>query len=288
VTPDVRALVARLLPGHEVGVVRPLGEGVDNIAYELDGELVVRWSKEGDPAVRREVLQREAALLEVVAAWSTLPVPEPFAADADLGVIVYRKVPGVPLAWHPVAAPLDLAPALGELVARLQALPLERVEHLVEVDDQPLDAWRSDAEACFLAVADELLDPVARRTVEDFLGRPPPAEPDPEARTFCHHDLGAEHLLVDPDTGVLAGVIDWSDAAVADPVHDVARLLRDLGPEVFEQVLDRTGRTWSEAERARAAFYARCALLEDLAYGVRTGERRYADAGLANLHRTFA
>ena len=36
------------------------------------------------------------------------------------------------------------------------------------------------------------------------------------------------------------------------------------------------------------AFYARCALLEDLAYGARSGDERYRRAALANLARTFA
>ncbi len=39
----------------------------------------------------------------------------------------------------------------------------------------------------------------------------------------------------------------------------------------------------------RAVFYARCKLIEDIAYGVHTpGAGRYAEAGLARLVRTFA
>ncbi len=44
---------------------------------------------------------------------------------------------------------------------------------------------------------------------------------------------------------------------------------------------------FDDADRERAAFYARCKLLEDIAYGVRTGARPYAEAGLAHLARTF-
>jgi hypothetical protein len=58
------------------------------------------------------------------------------------------------------------------------------------------------------------------------------------------------------------------------------------------EALDRTlahydGR-WSSADRERAVFYARCALLEDLAHGLGPGPRRYADAALAHLPHTFA
>ncbi len=38
----------------------------------------------------------------------------------------------------------------------------------------------------------------------------------------------------------------------------------------------------------RVAFYARCALLEDIAYGVEnSGAAEYARLGVAHLHRTF-
>ena len=74
----------------------------------------------------------------------------------------------------------------------------------------------------------------------------------------------------------------------ADPVHDLALFYRDLGPEVFDLTLAHyTGRL-DEAARERAIFYAHCALLEDLAYGIRTGTHRYIDEALAHLAHTFA
>jgi O-methyltransferase involved in polyketide biosynthesis len=45
----VRDVVRAALPGFQVRSVVVLGEGLDNIAYEVNGELVVRFSKEPDP-----------------------------------------------------------------------------------------------------------------------------------------------------------------------------------------------------------------------------------------------
>jgi aminoglycoside phosphotransferase (APT) family kinase protein len=42
-----------------------------------------------------------------------------------------------------------------------------------------------------------------------------------EVGSFCHGDLKAAHILV--DAGRLAGVIDWGDAVVGDPLWDIAR-----------------------------------------------------------------
>ena len=51
----------------------------------------------------------------------------------------------------------------------------------------------------------------------------------PDDLPLAHNDLGAEHVLVDPATLAVTGIIDWSDAARADPAAEVGRLLRDLG-----------------------------------------------------------
>ena len=84
--------------------------------------------------------------------------------------------------------------------------------------------------------------PVAyRRPVEAFLEAPPPA--GRWAPVFSHNDLGIEHVLVDPGTWTVTGVIDWSDAAIVDPAVDFGLLYRDLGPAATHAALGsyRTG-----------------------------------------------
>ena len=122
--------------------------------------------------------------------------------------------------------------------------------------------------------------------VEGFLGCILPEES--RALAFCHNDLGAGHVLVDAGASAVTGIIDWSDAAISDPARDLAPIYRDLGPEVFELTLDHYGRYFDDADRERTVFYARCKLLEDVAYGLNTpGARLYAEAGLSHLDRTF-
>ncbi len=84
--------------------------------------------------------------------------------------------------------------------------------------------------------------------------------------TFCHNDLEAEHALVDVGANTFTGVIDWTDAAIADPAYDLALIYRDLGPEVFDLTLAHNDGGRFDADRERAVFYARCSLLEDVAY----------------------
>jgi aminoglycoside phosphotransferase (APT) family kinase protein len=283
---EIRALLTRHLPNHEVRSIAMLSEGLDNAAYEVNGELIVRKSKETDPAIRGESTRREADLLTVLTGLSTLPVPEPVFADVEAGVLAYVKLPGLPLMDHPVAEPALLAPALGGFLGGLHRVPLEEVDHLVERDPYPLSAWREDAERDYRQIA-ERVPVAARRSVEDFLGRMPPMEP--QAAVFCHNDLGVEHVLVDVGACAVTGIIDWTDAAIADPARDFAPIYRDLGPEAFDLTLAHYGSHFDDADRDRAVFYARCKLLEDVACGLSIpGARRYAQAGLVHLARTFA
>ena len=225
----VRAALTRHLPSLAIRSIAPLGEGMDNVAVAVNGEIVVRVSKVGDAIERGGTVRREAALLTAVGEVSPLPIPAPLFVDVDAGILAYPMLPGRPLMDGPIAAPERLAEPLGACLARLHAIPIETARGLVEMGAYPLTSWRDDAERNHARVA-AMLPPAARRIVEAFLARAVPDEPT--AVALSHYDLGAEHILVDDATGAITGIIDWSDAALVDPMVDLALIYRDLGPDI--------------------------------------------------------
>jgi aminoglycoside phosphotransferase (APT) family kinase protein len=254
-------------------------EGTDHVAFEKDG-TIVRFSKEEDPAVRAREVRREAAILAAVKEVATVPTPVPVLCQPDEGFLAYPKVPGIPLAQLPLPwrIPPGFGARLGDFLARLHAFPLDRARRIVEYDVWPLSEWLAAAVQEFAAVAHHV--PEAHHgAIERFLAAATPAEP--HEFVFCHNDLGIEHILVDPETREITGVIDWADAAIADPAIDFARLYRDLGPSI----LDAFRADAMSVERAR--FYGRCTVFEDLAYGLDTGRHVYVDNSLAALEWLF-
>ncbi len=244
--------------------MEPLGEGLDNRAYEVDG-MVVRIRR-ADP---RSVL-REAALLRLVATVSPLPVPVPAEVDPDRGLMSYPKLPGVPLLGRSPRSPAALGATLGGFLAALHAVPVARVAGLVEIDDSPPAEWLDEAAAIWPSVADRL--------PASFL---PARAPDPPATpVFSHMDLGIEHVLTDPATQAVTGIIDWTDAAVGDPAYDLGLILRDLGPAALDAALGALG-SEDAGLRERAGFHARCALVEDLAYGLEHDRPAYVEKSIA-------
>ncbi|WP_448612432.1 phosphotransferase [Geodermatophilus sp. URMC 60] len=234
--------------------LRDLGRGLDNTAFTA-GDLVLRVAAGSD-------VQREACLLEFLGPRLPLPVPVPVFADGDAGVLGYRLLPGRPLLGR--TPPPGTAAALGRFLRDLHATAPDEVGALVDVDDADPAEWLEDLDG-----PAELLG-VVRSTV-----------PRPSAlRVLAHADLGAEHLLAD-GTGV-TGVIDWSDCAVTDPALDFARPYRDFGPAFLAEALDAYGALPGAGPRIE--FFARCAALEDLEYGLRTGRAEYAGAA----RRSFA
>jgi aminoglycoside phosphotransferase (APT) family kinase protein len=279
---DVIRVLATHRSGYRVVRIAEIGEGTDHRAYEVNDELVVRFNTEPDATRRAAATRREAGLLREVATRSPVPTPEPELVVPEEGCLAYRKLAGVPLLRQPhERVRLDVA-ALGAFLGAVHGMSVPRMADLAGRDDAPLEQWRRDAADAYAAVSGRL--PAARRrAVEAFLASPVPEERHTPA--FCHNDLGAEHLLADPAAGTLSAVIDWGDAAVTDPARDFGLLLRDLGPGPLADVMSHYHRDAGDraALRGRAVFYARCAALEDLAYGLDAGRSEYVDNGLAAL-----
>ncbi|MGQ0842170.1 phosphotransferase family protein [Actinokineospora sp.] len=278
---DVRDLVRAHLPGYRIDSITRLGAGLDNVAYEVNGELIVRVGRE--PRVRAE-----ADLLAALAGISPLPVPEPAFVAAESGCLAYRKIPGVPLLDVPEPQRSEfghtMAAALGGLLAALHAVPADRLTGLVEPDRFAPAEWLREAAESYPAVAEAV--PAAHRApIATFLNTAPPTDDRP--LVFSHNDLGIEHVLVDPATGTVTGIIDWSDAAFVDPAHDFGLLHRDLGPAVLDAALRgyRTGDV--AALRECAVFYARCSVFEDMAYGIETGRTTYLAKSVASMTWLF-
>ena len=251
--------------------VKPLGSGLENNAYLVGDSLVLRFAEDDGVDV-----EREAEVLRRVGEVAPLPVPQPVFVAPEARCLAYEYLPGVPLLEVPAEDRARVAePVARELGRLLEALHSLDLHDLVEVDDDPPELWLSDARRQYAVVADAIPGEL-RPAVERFLDTPPP---EPAAkRVFSHNDLGIEHVLVDPGTLRVTGVIDWSDAALTDPAYDVGLLLRDLGPAALAACGSGAERAW---------FYARCALLEDLAYGLETGRDAYVAKSLSGLDRLF-
>jgi aminoglycoside 2''-phosphotransferase len=101
-----------------------------------------------------------------------------------------------------------------------------------------------------------------------------------------HGGLEARHVLVDPSTGSVRGVIDWTDSHLGDAAGDFVFLVTWRGWQFAEEVL-RLYRRPTDAEfRARLRHGARFLSLMQLSYAEAEGLN--VPAHIRGVHNAFA
>jgi len=269
--------------------VEPLGNGWDNTAYLVDGELVFRFPRRG---VAVPLIETEARVLPELAPHLPLPIPCPEWLGAATERFPwpfggYRKVAGLP------ATDVELSPAERRAAAEPLAAFL-RALHAIPTTGLGLpsedEIGRTDLVSRMPLLAERLRGLGDAGVIAD--GRPwlrlfeAGNLPAPPARTVTvHGDLSERHVLLD-DAHRVCGVIDWGDMHAGDPALDLSILYcffpaPDRGEflRVYGNVDARTAR----AARLHAAFAATSSTL----YAHSIGDAGFVPTGLAVMRRVL-
>jgi aminoglycoside phosphotransferase (APT) family kinase protein len=285
--PLVLALIRLQFPDIDPHNVSLLGEGCDSRAFDVDGRWVFRFPKRAD--VEQQLLL-ESRVLPVLANASPLPLPlfRFHGRPSEMfpwHFVGYPKLPGVPgIQLSAAEFPLERwAPAVGRFLSWLHRFPVEDAR-LLELEERP--------------VAD-LIEEVRRDALDDFhvVGRAPQAGQwkaffetglptsalNPLPSVVVHSDLAVEHILFDPATGEVTGIIDWTEIALGDPSVDLACFYHWGGAPAVASALAHYDGRCDGGVLARARFLAACRAVGDVAYGSRTGRSEYVEAGMRAL-----
>jgi aminoglycoside phosphotransferase (APT) family kinase protein len=239
----VRGLVDAQFPGLSGQPVSRFGAGWDHELFSVGEQWILRFPRRAE---RVPWLLREQAILAAVVPVLGPLVPafelagQPSAAY-DYPFVGYRRLPGVGADQVPVAA--GLASDLGRVLAALHRVRVGQIPPTPNNwGKEPLSGLRDE-----LASVAHLARPVLEASVLDaaLLARAEPylsglvtlpAQDGPVR--FIHDDICPDHLLVDPVTGRLTGLIDFTDALVGDPVLDFTGLIGVGGYDFIAQVVD--------------------------------------------------
>jgi aminoglycoside phosphotransferase (APT) family kinase protein len=290
--PDLaRTLIERQFPALVPADVAYLGEGCDSTAFEVNGTWVFRFPKRRDVEAQ---LLLERRLLPHLARSSPVAVPVfrhlgEASPEFPLSFAGYRKLDGVTALQARIERPpAGLALALGRFLSFLHTFPVEVARQCGVPDEdasQALDDIRAEAVEDFATVR-ELApgEPLDRWFA--FL-RAGVDLPDARRSTSCllHNDLAAEHVLVDRRHGTATGVIDWSDAALGDPVMDFAGIFHWGGDRFADGVLAAYDRDFTAADAGRARFAGACRGVGDVVFGRRFARPEYIAGGLRALRQ---
>lgn len=239
---QLRKRIMAAMPLLTIHTVRLVTEGFDSDAVIVNDAWVFRFPRRPDVAAQLAV---EQALLPALAARLPIAIPHfeigVAAGDDLLPFVGYRLLPGTQMrAEHvrtlSVAQRDALAAQLGAFLSALHTFPVESV--------------RSIAPAMRVTERDPVMD--ERAAVErDVFPLLTPAEQrwahalyaevsDPQiwhwTPVVTHNDLNTDHILFDPHTQRIGGIIDWGDMELGDPANDFAALF-EYGQPFMETVL---------------------------------------------------
>ncbi len=267
-----------LMPGLEVQSAVISDEGLMNDVLVVNDELIFRFAKSDESAA---ALHSECSLLAHIRPYLMQDIPQPLADSED--AMVYRMLPGVPLTRE-LLATLEkttiqsLADQIAEFLRRLHSIPvtasLPETSAPVHYED-----WVTLRAQVVQSIYPLLLSH-QRRALDLFFERMlnDPANFNYEP-TIIHADLAPYHLLYEPETRRLSGVLDFGVAGVGDPANDLGCLIQYFGERFVKRMLPVY--PTASALLPRARNYARGLELEWVTKGMLSGETSWFTAHLA-------
>lgn len=282
-------LLVRQLPDVDPSSIEPFGSGDFCLAFRSHDQ-VFRMARHVPAA---EALRRESCILSKIASLLPLPVPR-LAYHALHGCppfTVHKEITGEFLrreTWEgmPASARERAASDLATFLRSLHALPIQI----------GLECGLAQIEAAEMArrlrkeiahTIHRYLEHETQRRLDQTLKRWS-SQRAPRRPALLHCDIGPGHVLYDPSTLQLTGVIDFGDIVIGDPARDFIYIYEDLGPRLLWEVLTRyAGKDASKMMPAIRKWY----LLEAISWTIGMYmEQREADLehGLAEIKRELA
>lgn len=274
---SLSALVDRIVQSgavHHVDDARLVTDGMQHVVVILDDRLVARIPRDEQAA---SSLRSEGELVRRIASYVAAPVPQPvYVGDGfTLHTMLHGEVTSrSALARLSARGRSRLLDDVGSMLAALPTVPLDGIAPSAATTSvDRLRRLRERAAASLVPLLwrhqrvwlDEVFDAIEQQSFD-------------HTPSVIHGDLGPYHVLHDPDTGQLTGVLDWGVAGVGDQAVDLACLLSVWG-ERFARDLSTS---WPQAESlvSRARLVASVLPVEWALVGL---EARADDMAVAHL-----
>jgi len=252
---DAQQQIRENVPGLPVESVAFEGEGDFCRAYTVNGLWIFRFAYNAEGS---RALERETALLPRLAPSLNLPVPNiaHFGRQSGSGLtfVGYPRIPGVGLARERLQAlePPErerCAEELAKFLRALHAFSVEEARQLGVIEcsypfcrteegimqGRAAEIYRSELQRLLAyTILDEKDRRYGVRLVEEILSEP--AEGEMPA-SLVHGDLSQDHVMFDPESKHITGIIDFSDVIITSPLLDLVYIYHAYGSAFFDLLL---------------------------------------------------
>ncbi len=283
---SAKEIITAAFPRFHGMQVELLGEGWNFQVFEVDARWLFRFPKLEESAIK---LSLECSLLPDLADWVPLPIPRfeyctELQENLDRPFAKYMKLPGIAGDVSKTVDHNRVAQQLGLFLTRLHSYPVDKAREAGVPERSDLVAyWQNKSLEQLNGIINLNVDPSRlRRYLENDV--PLPYE---SASRLVHNDLWAEHILVDPCSGSVSGIIDWGDTVISDPAIDFAGLYTWYGEKWLENVLAYYSGTPDTEIIPRSRYLATCLAIHNITLGQDIGRTLWIKAGQEALRLIF-
>ena len=267
-----------------------LDEGYDSTAFDVNRGLVFRFPKRADVEAQLFV---ETAILPRLAEGTPVPIPQfsfrgKPSEQFPRHFAGYPKLPGVSGIGLNLdrSQLLELAPVLGGFLSFVHSFPVNVAAQCGVPECAPealIEEVRAEAVSDVHVVTHVGLDALEGPLRTLFSTGIEADEMNRVTPTLVHRDLAAEHILLDPASKRVTGIIDWSEISVSDPAIDFAGIFHWGGLDFTNAVLSHYQVRVDDGllERARLLAAAKC--IGDIVFGLKTHRQEYIDSAIRAL-----
>lgn len=260
--------ISAVYPGISFDHLEFNRDGMVNDVVVVNQELVCRFARED---WGKEILAREIKILKIVKRYVDIPIPK--LEHIEEGFITYRYIKGEPLSRNSLLKLSNKAQerVIGQFSKFLQQLHSVPIDILNEFGVSASDTERSleDWLQLYEQVQKSLFSYLWKHQqtwVHELFAPVVSGELNLNyTPVLINGDLATYHILFDPISESITGVIDFGTAGIGDPACDIAVLISNYGENIVKRmeidypllidVIDRA-RFWSQTLELQWANYA--------------------------------
>jgi aminoglycoside 2''-phosphotransferase len=278
-------IIRRLYPNIKDEHIRIFDDGWDYVVFVIDGQKAIRFPRRQDYA---EKLPVEVAFLNHFSGQFPVSVPDlTLYIDEKTGspYVTYDFIPGVQFKKN-ISGTFSkeelrqTAGQIGSFLDKLHSLSVDKAKKLGVRQVESLKTWRSKFEKIKTKVFPHISGPEQDWATSIFQNFFTTVLENPMPFTVIHSDIMPEHIIVNPKTHTLSGIIDFGDIEIGDPAYDFAFLAK-YGNDFLKWTYEAYKKPKDSAFEIRRQFYLDRLALTNLEHSI-----EIKDQTMTEKHKT--
>lgn len=270
-------IIRKKIPNFNDRQIRVFDDGWDFVVVVADNRRAFRFPR-GEGYAKK--LPIETRFLELFADKSPVRVPKLTYQEDELSgmpYVTYDFIEGVRFSQNisrsfSKVELLAVAKQLGVFLTAVHSFSVEKAKQLGVQEIDSLDAWQKRLAKIKKKVFPHISDFEQNWIVALFENFLKIILKTPIKPVVTHSDIMPEHIIVDPETHTLSGIIDFGDIAIGDSAYDFA-FLACYGVDFLNECYRDYGLPRDEMFDARRKFYGHRQAVTNLEHSLKLGDK---------------